>query len=558
MASFTRWGSRAATSVLLALLLALTFSGPLPAKSGRPLRPSEREVLFLTLSVSSPSYSVIHGAGRPANVVERLQQHPAFRTTYERSVETILSDEEREEYAALDRDARERWRRRFWTANDPTPATRRNEFLEEHLSRLEECVRLYAVTDTTWDDRGAILLRYGRPSSRTPIPADFMSGFGTRGLKPPEEMWFYGPEGMSFSFIDRNLDGHYDLGEDTRQITAHAGPQALPDGPVDPRVTQDLGPPRNIEAEHASHLFGRTVEKRERVLMEVPVAYTHRVAGPPIPVYYEVVLARGDEATDLAVNYQIPVRDLAGDVDEEAGTVSLEKRLRLLTEEHDVVAFEERTLLVVPNEATDDDPFVTDEWRMNVPPGTYIVELAVEDPLAGRAGHGRSRVEVPPWPNGSLSLSDIVVGCGASPGPRFERPGGSVVPRPCRAFRSGEELVVYVEVYGLAPGRADVGDYLVTLEIDEQGAAEERGWFRRIVDGLFGRKRGGLVTTVPARGPAPDTPHRFSVGLGNLKEGNYDLTVTVQDRSSGESATRAATFTVLDEESWNEVFGLTE
>ena len=129
-------------------------------------------------------------AAAPGSHVSRLREDPRFEDIFSRSFEVILSDSQRRTYDGLWGEARTVHRRRFWTANDPTPSTDRNEFLEEHLGRLEYVLENFCPDDEfDWDERGDVALRYGVPPSRIRIIGDVFTSYGAMGIDPSAEVW---------------------------------------------------------------------------------------------------------------------------------------------------------------------------------------------------------------------------------------------------------------------------------------------------------------------------------------------------------------------------------
>jgi GWxTD domain-containing protein len=523
------------------------------------LRPPALAPAFLALALMigllgpHPALAAEFDAADPASRVSRLRADPRFEDVLSRSFEVILSDSQRRSYADLRREDRITFRRRFWTANDPTPTTERNEFLEEHLARLEYVLRCFCAGDgVDWDDRGDVALRYGVPPSRVRYIGDLLTAYGSRGIDPSAEVWTYPGMEMAIHFIDPNLDGRYQLGQDTKALSARGRPVAVSQGEPSDGVSGPVDPPpvrRNIEAEHAEARARTMEEKGRRALADVPVSYGYAAPSEPIPFYYEVVTAKGaGGSTDLAVNYQLPIESLTVDRDAGAPRADVLKRLRVLTANHDVIVEDARmiTLEAVSEDAILRGGLITDEWRLDTAPGEYVVEVSVEDTLTSRAGYGRSRVSVPDYTSASLSMSDISIATSVGGGSRFLRRGGAVVPQPIRAFGRDEELVVYFELYGLEGDRSGRSYFRVTTEITGLGYEEERGWLRRFVSRLFPEGVRSVSSSVDAWGEAPDTAHWYTVSLRNLAEDNYGIAVTITDLVAERSVTRDATFTVLE------------
>ncbi len=183
-----------------------------------------------------------------------LEGTPAYEEVLSRSFEEILSDSQRSDYTALD-DVRHVYRQRFWTWNDPTPATSENEFLEEHVRRLDCVLALFCEEGgLEWDDRGEIVLRFGIPKSRSQSMGDILAALGSRGISPPSETWTYYDAGLSITFIDPSLNGRYVLGEDIKHLSARGRPMVPRKGESNLLLPPEApARPRNIEAEHMAY-----------------------------------------------------------------------------------------------------------------------------------------------------------------------------------------------------------------------------------------------------------------------------------------------------------------
>lgn len=76
----------------------------------------------------------------------------------------VTSEEEYRQYQALEtEEAKAEFRRRFWAARDPKPATAVNERLVEHYRRVMHAREHFSKGQQPWDRRGGIYIRYGEP-----------------------------------------------------------------------------------------------------------------------------------------------------------------------------------------------------------------------------------------------------------------------------------------------------------------------------------------------------------------------------------------------------------
>ncbi len=504
------------------------------------------------LPVESPALAAASSSGDGLLALENLVADPAFEDVLSRSFEIILADSQLAVYAAEDDFGRFLYRKRLWTRYDPTPATDVNEFLEEHLRRLTYALEHFCpANDMNWDERGDVALRFGLPSHRVQMAADISRVPGARGLIPPSEEWSYADENMIVSFIDPNLDERYHLGYDIKYTTARGRPEVHNDdrnpsaGPPEPPLI-----PAPIGLMHAIAERKSQQARGQQALANVPVSFGYSPVTSPLPLFYEIVTARGkDGKTDMAINYQIPRTALTFEPDGERVVAGLAKRLRVMSGEYDVLAWKARALIVLvdPGIEVAEDDLLTDEWRFNVKPGVYIVGFAVEDTLSGRTASGRSLITVPEYPEAGLSMSDIQLATSVGPGNRFIRMGGAVVPNPVHAFHQDEEMVIYFELYGLTEDLPDIGRFTVTTEITSGQYRPDEGWISRFLSRLVPEKPFSISTRIIGTGPLPDTAFWFSLELSTLEQDNYDLKITVKDVRSKREVTKTAAFTVLED-----------
>lgn len=513
-------------------------------------------MLVLLAVVLAPTASHASLAEPPAGdgllALESLLGDPAFEDALSRSFAAILADSQLTCYSAEDDFGRFLYRKRFWTRCDPTPATDVNEFLEEYLRRLAYSLGHFCPAgDMDWDERGDVALRFGLPSHRARKIGDISTAWGGRGIDPPSEEWIYADNDMTVSFIDPNLDQRYQLGRDIKYLTAGTGPKPMVDG-RDPTAGPYEPPevPVYIAGMHAATKQKSRQARGQQALDNVSMSFGYSSVAEPLPLYYEIVMARGENGkTDMAINYQVPKAALTYEPSDRYQSAGLAKRLRVMNEEYDVLGSQARalTVLIDPGAGVAEDDLLTDEWRFNVEPGVYIVGFAVEDTLSKRTGFAKSRIHVPDYRPTGLAMSDIQLARSVGPGDRFVRMGGAVVPHPVHAFRQDEEMVIYFELYGLTEDLPDIGRFTVTTEITSGQYRPEKGWVARFFARLIPEKPLSISTRVIGTGPVPDTSYWFSLALSTLEQDNYDLRITVKDVRAGTEVSKTTAFTVLED-----------
>lgn len=108
-------------------------------------------------------------------------------------------------FVKADVEERRRLWEEFWREKDPTPATPRNEFYQEHLKRFQYANQNYkaGMTEGWRTDRGRIYITEG--------PPDEVDSYSMEIDRNPTEIWFYFSTGRRYVFVDETGFGDYVL-----------------------------------------------------------------------------------------------------------------------------------------------------------------------------------------------------------------------------------------------------------------------------------------------------------------------------------------------------------
>ena len=121
-------------------------------------------------------------------------------------------------YVATDSEAREMDRLRtpeerttfweeFWKRRDPSPDTPTNEARDEFYKRVQYANQHFGAGTPGWrTDMGHVYIRFGQPDEVVRNPFRFEG--------PPEEIWYYYRERLTFFYVDLDGFGRYELDED--------------------------------------------------------------------------------------------------------------------------------------------------------------------------------------------------------------------------------------------------------------------------------------------------------------------------------------------------------
>ncbi|MFB0517814.1 MAG: GWxTD domain-containing protein, partial [Acidobacteriota bacterium] len=106
-------------------------------------------------------FTILAGAVSPYEA-----QDENLKKWHREEVRYIITDKEKEDYAKLQTDEERReFIKEFWRRRDPTPATARNEFLEEYYKRIRNANVLFRGEGLKgWlTDRGRVYIMFGPP-----------------------------------------------------------------------------------------------------------------------------------------------------------------------------------------------------------------------------------------------------------------------------------------------------------------------------------------------------------------------------------------------------------
>jgi GWxTD domain-containing protein len=471
------------------------------------------------------------GPGQAAQTTEPPSE--ASRQWLEEVVPYIITAEEKSVFLRLSNEAeRGKFIEAFWRKRDPNPRTPENEFKIVYYKRIAMANQLFGLAGSPgWrTDRGRIFILLGPPhevrrdlNPTTSSVTMFQAATETWGYWNLENPRL--PYNMEFTFTDKYGSGNYVL-EKGLSLGQGAGGGAL--DPSSLRFYFD-----NLEniAEALRNPF-ENLEKMRGVV-------TTEVSTNLIPLRPEIFFFKGlEKAVHVPIIVEIPYGALMPKT--VAGTISLSLTLLLQVQNDAGQALFEKSRDIDPR-------FTSAEWdslkdgsfelqtslSLSLQPGTYRLQLLVVDNTGGKAGRAQQSILLPDFQTPDLSLSDVLLSAQTEDARRGKAQDVPQTPeRPLldirRAFRPGEEMEVYFEIYNL------------TLSGD-------KGLNDLTVEYVFVRDGQALVRVPPERmAPANEKDCRVqtSFRLKNFEPGPYTLEVKVTDGRTGQSRTKAVAFSV--------------
>jgi len=414
----------------------------------------------------------------------------------------LLRMDERHAYWNLDERNWNEFNRKFWVANDPTPATNLNERKLEHFRRIfltnelltNERLELVGVNSA----RGRALVSYG-------LPPVLLLKIGS-GLDGPFVVWSYieGDKLFLLYFQDEFLNGNYHI-------------------PIDRK-------------------FYEYAMITEGILQSVPQMYTFPVEYLRIPVGVEFVQLRGGEdrtRADFAVAMPDSLLD-PGDDSYNMDFVLFDNDLKIFLSEN--IEFDPSSLRSFKKYST--------IWRV-LPFSLQLPPLALESSFAieitggkpeGRAVY-RSPIMISDLSGGHLALSGIRLALKDEEG----NCTGQLDPLP--SYGAGSSLCVSYEIYNLKKDLDNMAKYRVTWSVT---AADERDgpsgtweWIAASVHGSEPEPQIYISSSLEQSSSERTISDGLVLDVSPLEPGRYLLIVEIEDKVSGFNVSGTRSFAII-------------
>ena len=502
---------------------------------------------------------------KPRNVKPELKK--AYKDWLEKDVTYIITDEEKKAFKKLATDdERERFIEEFWRRRDPDPDTEENEFKEEYYERIAYANEHFASGIPGWkSDRGRIWIMYGKPDERETHPMggnydrpSYEGGGSTTTY--PFETWFYRylagvGSGIEIEFVDPTGSGEYRIARNANEKDALL---MVPGGGL--TLSEQLGLSDKADRISGINSDGANGYQREQ---DSPFSRLQLLADlnrPPQVKFTDLQSAVNTGVIEEnPLNFDVRV-DFFRQSDERvitAFTIQTENRDLVFQEsgglkQARINIFGRITSVAGRRAGTFEDPVITYatseelveakdrksayQKAVALTPGTYKVDVIVRDVASGATGVRHIGFTVPKYDAQKLSTSTLVLAAkleslGNQPAVgQFVIGQQKVIPNVAGVYRRGQPVGVYLQVYNagidqttLRPS-VDV-DYVLSKDGKEVGKQQE-DW--------SGMSDSGQRLTLARL-----------VDTQRLPAGEYELTIRIRDRVSGQNLAPAAKFTVV-------------
>jgi GWxTD domain-containing protein len=541
---------------------------------------------------------------------ERVQSLAPRMAREVAALQYILNPYQLNQFFSLPSDSlQQEWIDAYWRALDPTPTTPKNEMLVEHYVRVRLAKEFFGRSHWPgWDKRGEVFIRYGPPNYRARIHSevtarkvhppgelwfykkhlmviqfeDFnLNGNYNYAIKPLGVGRDMDPELMEFLLYDTEdalqeqipdylldftrpaaiLDDPRDwttademLGGVKPQINVNPRMRGMHEG-MDELIDPDTGTmlPHNPSTTFHEKRIREYANNFEVVLNEQPSSYPFNFEDKSFPFYFAVdQFVGGENVNRIEVNIEF-LADLST---EKAG---LEHRTytasaAFLDSQHNVVARESRELKLpaVLNEAGEEEEEEEDRDKnvrlipaqllFTLPQDYYRLAVAVEDVDTERKSAYRTTMAFNDY-RYDLAISDIVFASKIAPAERqspFNRGALEVVPHPLRRYLRSEPVPIYFEIYNLETDDDGLSQYTVEYRIVPASAYKTSFWDR------FDGARPIVSSKFESSSHGTTDRSYISIDSDNLREGSYDLLITVQDDITQAVVYRKDSFTIVE------------
>lgn len=470
----------------------------------------------------------------------------AFTRWVKEDVSLIITPAERAAFEKLKtNEEREQFIKFFWHQRDPTPDTEENEYRDQHYERIAYANEHFSSgIPGSLTDRGRIYIKFGKPDEVEAHPSGgtyqrlSYEGGGSTTIYPFEK-WFYRyipgvRSGIEIEFVDPTGSGEYRIAHDYSDKDANA------------HVSGYVAPSESAYLREQDSPFARAELLRD--LEKAPEIERHFIDGigsPKLddnPLNFDVrpdFFKLSDNRVITAFTVQTENRDLVfTDVGGlQTARLNIIGRIVNVTD-RPVRSFED----VVTTSATVAELTELKSRKsayskvVVLEPGHYRVDVIVRDVESGAAGVRHFGFEVPKYEDNKLATSSLIL---ASRLERAEGPEASnqfvigqtkVIPNLTGIYHRGQPVGVYLQLYNVGIDQTTLRpsvdvEYLMSKDGKEVG--------KQLEDWRGISETGDRLTLARL------------IDTKALTPGDYEITIRVRDRVSGQTLTQAGKFTLV-------------
>ena len=534
---------------------------------------------------------------------------PDVRTLYE-DIRFVASRAELAAFNATPIEEREGFLRRFWNLHDPDITTAENERRVEHYWRVWYALHHFSEGQSPWDRRGEVYIRFGEPDYRSRSDElNFEQSLAVQRIKERLALSIYGtkvhpndlaepliaPLGATYVgpvYPVRSLRGkisefqgysselfglssgsaresrtdvfrpvtasengamvawenwiYVDIGAGLDvTFTDETGRGGYDYAPAPPG---DMVPLRQLAVLHRYN--PRTVTEQAAAL--IPDYYRPLENKDLSEFYFASADFRGeDENTMCEVYLGVPHTLGYYFATQDETRLSVERTIALINTETGSI-YRSRSPLNFRNEG-DVTQFkgavVPDVIRLDVPPGAYKMEVAVQDLISIGKGRYRQDMEIEAYPQTQLRVSDLELAWQISEKKeigKFSKGHLEVIPMPTRTYPRDRSIYVYYEIYNLKHNAFGQTRYRVEYTIRSQEKMTLGALVSQLVKTITKGEDEEIAIDFEQVGKGSSEAAYVALDLTACGLGRHTVSVEITDLESGEKAVKEATFVVAD------------
>lgn len=478
----------------------------------------------------------------------KTERDDAYTRWLKEDVPLIITPDERAAFEKLKtNEEREQFIHIFWDHRDPTPDTEENEYRDEYYERIAYANEHFASGKPgSTTDRGRIYIKFGKPDEIESHPSGgtyqrmSYEGSGTTTTYPFEK-WFYRHipgvrSGVDIEFVDPTGSGEYRIAHDFSEKDANAHvPGYIPTSDAEGGYVRQQDSPFDRMA------LLNDLEKAP----ELETKFLDRTGGPQLDdsaLSFDIradYFKLADDRVITAFTVQTENRDLVFTDSGGLQTAKLNIVGRIVNlAERRVGAFEDSiTTNTTVAELTEAKSRRSAYSKVVVlAPGHYKVDVIVRDTESGAAGVRHLGIDVPRYEDGKLATSSMILAAklenvdGREASHQFVIGQTKVIPNLTGFYHRGQPVGVYLQVYN-----AGIDQTTLRPSVDVEYALSRDG-------NEIGKQ------TEDWRGVS-DSGQRLTLArllsTQALAPGDYDVTIRVKDRVSGQALAQSAKFTLV-------------
>ena len=263
----------------------------------------------------------------------------------------------------------------------------------------------------------------------------------------------------------------------------------------------------------------------------------------PIEIPFYTAVFQGEHGNNwLELYYGVPRSYLkVGTTDTglvaEAGMVIHDRAWNIIYRQLDEV-----DISTLGEEDFKDDVYVG-QWRALVAPDVYSVAMHFKIKGTLKIGGYGFQQNMFDYSLPQLSISSIELAHSIEQAQEenvYVKHGLKVIPNPTLTFKRSDPVYLYYEIYNLDRDRESRTSFTVEHKISLL-EAKTQGLFGKAL-GLFSKGQEEVSSMTEREGRDETSIEHLALDLSSARPGNYRLTVTVQDRNSGEKTETTAEF----------------